>query len=206
MLTFYFSKGSSALAAHILLEEIGAPYNTVEVPIASGAHRTPAFFAINPKGRLPALGTNQGVLTENPAILEYLAATHPGTGLLPEGPFNQARARSLCAYLCATAHVAFAHGKRAARWTDDPGAIPAMQAKVASNLAECAGLMESHMIDGPWALGASYCYCDPYLFLMTKWMAAHGIPVDPYPRLAAHAAGMRRRTATQKVLALHGTI
>lgn len=204
MLTLYYSKGSSAVAAHVLLEEIGAPYHAVEVSIAAGAHRAPAFRAINPKGRLPALGTDRGVLTENPAILEYLAATHPDANLLPADAFDQARARSLCAYLCATAHVAFAHGKRAARWSDDPAAILAMQAKVPKNLAVCAALIEAHMIDGPWAMGTTYSYCDPYLFLMAKWMTANEVPGAPYPKLNAHASAMRARAATQKVLTLHG--
>ena len=94
MLTLYYSKASSAMPAHILLEEIGAPYKAIEVPIAQGAHQKEAYLAINPKGRVPALETPQGVITENPAILEYIAATHPEAGLLPDGPYAQAQARA----------------------------------------------------------------------------------------------------------------
>ena len=109
MLKLYYSKGSSAIAAHILLEEVGADYDAIEVSIAKGAHRNPEFLSRNPKGRIPVLQTPDGVITENPAILEYIATTHPDAGLLPKSAFEQAQARSLAAYLCATVHVAFAH-------------------------------------------------------------------------------------------------
>ena len=132
LLKLYYSKGTSALAAHILLEEVGAHYQVEEVPIPKGAHLSPDYLAINPKGRIPALQTPHGVLSENPAILEYIAATHPDANLIPAGPFEQAQARSFCGYLASTVHTAFAHKQRGARWADDPGAIEAMQSKVLS--------------------------------------------------------------------------
>lgn len=204
MLTLYFSKGSSALAAHILLHEVGASFESCEVPIASGAQKAPEYIAINPKGRLPALRTGAGIITENPAILEFIAAQHPQAGLLPETTFQQAQARSLCAYLCATVHVAFAHGKRADRWADDPAAQKAMQARVRPNLLDCAEMLERNLMQGEWALGDHYSYCDPYLFLVGRWMAAHELSLDPFPALETHAQAMLRRPATQIALAAHG--
>ena len=91
----YLSKGSSALAAHILLEEIGVPHETIAVSIPDKAHLTPEYLAINPKGRVPALETPQGVLTENPAILAYLAQAHPEQELAPTDPFAFAQAQAL---------------------------------------------------------------------------------------------------------------
>jgi glutathione S-transferase len=203
MLKFFFSKGSSALAAHILLEESGAPYTTCEVSIAEGAHKTPAFLAVNPKGRLPALQTDEGIVTENPAILEFIATRYPKAELLPSTLFQQAQARALCAYLCATVHVAFAHGKRANRWTDDTSAMHTMRAKVPANLRDCATLLENHLVEGPWALGGQYSFCDPYLFLFEGWMAAYDQSLDAYPKLSHHAAAMRQRPATQAALGVH---
>ncbi len=204
MLKLYYSKGSSAVAAHILLEEIGAPYETKEIPIAKGAHLSPDFLRINPKGRVPVLETPDGVLTENPAILEYIAAINPDVKLLPEGAFAQGEARALCAYLCATAHVAFAHKQRGARWADDDSAIHAMAAKVPQNLAECAEFLEKHGIKGPWALGSEFSFVDPYLFLMGRWAGMNNVPLDGYPKLAAHQSAMRDRASTQTVLERHG--
>ena len=204
MLTLYFSKGSSAVAAHILLEETGVAYSATEIPIAEGAHRTSEFLAINPKGRLPALQTPQGIITENPAILEFIAASVPDAGLLPPSLYQQTQARMLSAYLCATVHVAFAHGKRGDRWTDDAVAMQTMRDKTPRNLAECAALLETHLVQGPWALGPDYSYCDPYLFLVGGWLAAHGLSLDPYPKLSRHAAAMEARPTTRSVMAKHG--
>ncbi len=203
MLTLYYSKGSSALAAHILLEETGTPYLTHEVSIPNGDHLAPDFLRLNPKGRVPALGTPDGILTENPAILEYIAAVNPSANLLPDGVFEQASARSLCAYLCATVHVAFAHKQRGARWAIDAQTIENMKIKVSQNLEDCAANLEQHILKGPWALGATYSFCDPYLFLMGRWMEMNDLSLTPYPKLAAHHAAMRARPATQTALAAH---
>ena len=204
MLKLYFSRGSSALAAHILLEDAHALYTTQEVSIPQGQHLSPEFLRLSPKGRVPVLETTEGVISENPAILEYIAARHPDANLLPQGVFEQAKARSLCAYLCATAHVAFAHKHRGARWVDDSDAVLAMQQKVPQNLVECAAYLEKHVMQGAWALGDDYSFCDPYLFLFGRWMAANTLTLDTYPKLAAHHAAMRARRATITALMAHG--
>ncbi|MDU8913163.1 glutathione S-transferase family protein [Aestuariicoccus sp. MJ-SS9] len=204
MLTLYYSKSSSALAPHILLDEIGADYETVEKPIAKGAHLAPDYLSINPKGRVPALETPEGVVTENPAILWYLGERFADRGLLPEGPFDRAKAQEINAYICATVHVAFAHKQRGARWSDDPATIEGMKDKVAANLAECAALIEAHYLKGPWVLGERYSICDPYVFLVPRWMAASGVALDGYPKLARHHEAMLGRDATRAVLAAHG--
>ena len=204
MLVLYFAKGTSALASHILLEEVGADYAAREVPISEGAHREEAYLAINPKARVPALMTPEGVITENPAILNYVAATHPEAGMLPDTPFARAEADALNAYLCATVHVAYAHLLRGARWADDEAARMAMKAKVASNLSECAALIETHYLRGPWAMGDRFTHCDAYLALVPRWLSGAGFALDPYPKLMAHREAMRERPAVRKVMAAHG--
>lgn len=204
MLTLYYAKGSSALAPHILLEEVGAEYAVHEVPIAKGANTEPAYLEINPKARVPALMTPNGVITENPAILTYIAAIHPQAHMLPDTPFERAEADALCAYLCATVHVAFAHLLRGARWADSPEAHASMKAKVASNLRDCAEVVEHHHLKGPWAMGDRYTFCDAYLFLMPRWMEKAGVDLSDYPKLAAHHDAMLHRPATLAVMAIHG--
>lgn len=200
----YFAKGSSALAPHILLEETGGPYESHEISIAEGQHQKPAFLTLNPKGRVPVLETHDGVITENPAILEYIATAYPDNQLLPNGAFAQARARSLCAYLCATAHVAFAHKLRGARWATEPVALADMQAHVPRNMMDCATYLESRHNNGLWALGGTYSYCDPYLFLFGLWMEKAGLNLETFPKLAAHHAAMHQRDATKRALMAHG--
>ncbi len=206
MLKFYYSDGSSALAAHILLHEVGAAHEAIAVSIAKGEHQSPAFLRSNPKGRIPVLETPDGIITENPAILEFIAATDPSMTCLPKGAFAQAQARSLCAYLCATVHVAFAHGKRGARWADAPASLKDMQHVAPSNLAASARFLESQLTLDPWALGQNYSYCDPYLYLVGRWCAMTSVTLDDFPKLKAHRDAMNIRPATKVALALHGLI
>lgn len=204
MLTLYYSKGSSALASHILLEEVRAHYRTVEISIPKGEHLSPGFLKLNPKGRVPALQTPQGLLTENPAILEYIAATHPEAGLLPQGPFAQAQARAFASYICSTAHVAFAHKQRGARWADDAASCADMKNVVPRNMRDCAEFLETHLTLAPWTMGQSYSFCDPYLFLLGRWLSVVDVPLDTYPKIATHYQAVLTRPATQAALAAQG--
>ena len=203
MLTLYFSRASCAYAPHILLHDAGAAFNTVEIDFGKGEQTSPDFLAINPKGRVPALVTPDGILTENPAILLYIAQTHPDSNLAPTDPFTLAQAQSFNMFLASTVHVAHAHKHRGARWADDPVAHAAMTAKVAENMAMYAGMIENHYFAGPYVLGANYSMCDPYLALITRWLGADGVELSDYPKLQAHDALMRKRPSLQAVLGLY---
>lgn len=204
MYTLYSSKGSSALAAHVMLEEVGADYDHVETTISEGATRTPEFLAMNPKARVPVLKTPHGILTENSAILPYLALAHPDAGLAPADPFGLARALEFNAYLAATVHPAFAHMYRGARWSDDPAIIEGMKVKVPANIAEAARTIEDHYIAGPWILGDGYTIADVYALLMHRWMAGTGVAHDGYPKLAAHRDALLARPAVTAAMAAQG--
>ena len=203
MLTLYYSRASCAYAPHILLHDAGADFNTVEIDFAKGEQLAPEFLAINPKGRVPALITPDGILTENPAILLYIAQTHPDSHLAPTDPFALAQAQSFNMFLASTVHVAHAHKHRGSRWVDDPAAHAAMTAKVTSNMAMYAGMIEDHYFAGPYVLGEQYSMCDPYLALITRWLGADGVALADFPQLQAHDALMRTRPSMQAVLGLY---
>jgi hypothetical protein len=123
MLTFYYATNTCALASHIALEEAGAAYESRWVDFGAAEQTKPDYLEINPKGRVPSLATERGVLTETPAILAYIAQSHPEAKLVPLGdPFAFAEMQSFMAYLCSTVHVAHAHHPRGYRWADDPAA------------------------------------------------------------------------------------
>ena len=203
MLTLYYSRASCAYAPHILLHDAGADFTTVEIDFATGEQTSPDFLAINPKGRVPALVTPEGILTENPAILLYIAQTHPETKLAPSEPFALARAQSFNMFLASTVHVAHSHKHRGARWADDPAAQAAMTAKVTENMAMYAGMIEAHYFTGPWVLGENYSMCDAYLALITRWLGADGVDLADFPNLQAHDALMRTRPSMQAVMGLY---
>lgn len=202
MLQFFFAPGTCSLATHIVLEELGLPYEGVRLDLAGQAQRQPGYLAINPKGRVPALVTPQGVLTETPALLVYLAQLQPEARLAPlDDAYAFARLQSFNSYLCSTVHVAHAHRRRGARWADDPAAIEAMQRKVPQTMAECFDLIERELLAGPWVLGAHYTVADPYLFTLARWLEGDGVDVARFPQVQAHLRRMAERPAVQRALA-----
>ena len=203
MLTFYYAKNSAAYAPHILLEDIGADYNAVRIDFMTGEQRSPAYLAVNPKGRLPSLVTEKGVLTETPAILVYLAQRFPEQDLAPSDPFEFAIAQAFNSYMASTVHVAHAHKHRGARWADDPAAREAMRAKVKENMTEYAQMIEAHYFKGPYVLGDKFSFCDPYMALVTRWFKDDEVDLDPFAKIRAHDALMRERPSMQRVLELH---
>lgn len=204
MLKLYYSPGSCALASHIALEEAGADYEAVRLNFANGDQRKPDYLAINPKGRVPALITGRGILTETPAILVFIAQSFPGAKLAPlDDPFAFAELQAFNSYLCATVHVAHAHGRRASRWADDAAAIAAMQAKMPQNMAECFELIEREMFKGPWVMGESYTLADPYLFTIAGWLKGDGVDIARFPKVRDHSARMAARPAVERALAQH---
>jgi len=204
MLKLFYAPGSCALASHIALEEAGAAYEAVRLDLRAGDQRKPEYLAVNPKGRVPALVTDRGILTENPAILAYIAQTHPAARLAPfDDAFEFGRMQSFNSYLCATVHVAHAHRMRAYRWADDAAAIAEMQRKVPQNVGECFDLIEREMFEGPWVMGERYSICDPYLFTLAGWMEGDGVDPARFPKIQDHQRRMKQRPAVRKIWELH---
>jgi glutathione S-transferase len=203
MLRFYYAKNSAAYAPHILLEDIGVAYEAVEIDFKSGEQRSEAYLAINPKGRLPSLVTDEGILTETPAILLYLAQVFPEHKLIPNEPFELATAMAFNLYMASTVHVAHAHKHRGHRWADDPAAHESMRAKVLENMTECARMIETHYFKGPYVLGESYSICDPYLALVTRWFRDDGVDLNAFVLIGGHERLMRQRPSMRRVLELH---
>jgi glutathione S-transferase len=205
MLTLYYATNTCALASHIALEESGASYDTRRVDFATAEQTKPDYLRINPKGRVPALVTDRGVLTETPAILAYIAQTHPAARLAPlDDPFAFAETQAFMSYLCATVHVAHAHRARGYRWTDDPAVIEAMRKKVPETVGACFDLIETKMFRGPWMMGEAYTVADPYLFTIARWMEVDSVDPTAFPRVLDHRVRMAERPAVHRALAAEG--
>ncbi|MCB1686469.1 MAG: glutathione S-transferase N-terminal domain-containing protein [Pseudomonadales bacterium] len=202
MLKLFYTPGTCARASHIALRDAGAEFELQRVDFATAEQRTDAYRKINPKGRVPALQTDRGVLTETPAILAYIAQIHPEARLAPlDDPFEFARLQSFNNYLCATVHVAHAHSPRGARWADDPAAIAELKRKAPEVVADCFRMIEEEFFTGPWTLGANYSIADPYLFTITQWLPSHRIDSADYPQVHAHHQRMLEREAVRATLA-----
>jgi glutathione S-transferase len=202
MLKLFYAPGTCALASRIALLDAGADHEVVKVDLAQGAQRAPDYLAINPKGRVPALVTDKGVLTETPAILAYIAQTFPAAGLAPlDDPFEFARLQAFNSYLCSTVHVNHAHGRRGARWADDQSSFDDMKRKVPETMAAAAALIERDYFEGPWVMGEAYTIADPYLFTIEGWLKGDGVDIADYPVLADHYRRMSERDSVRRALA-----
>ena len=204
MLKLFYAVGTCALASHIALEEAGAKYETVRLDFSAGDQRKPEYLKVNPKGRVPALVTDQGILTETPAILAYIAQLYPQAKLAPlSDPFAFARVQAFNSYLCSTAHVNHAHLMRGSRWADEPSSLEDMKRKVPKNVGDGFELMEREMVEGPWVMGQNYTISDPYLFTLARWLERDNVDIGRFPKIQDHFKRMAKRPAVEKVLAEH---
>jgi len=202
MLKLFYAAHTCSLASHIALVEAGAEYTTVRLDFRTNDQRKPEYTAINPKARVPSLVTDDGILTETPAILAFIAQSFPKARLaLLDNPYEFARVQAFNSYLCSTVHVAHAHRMRGYRWADDPAAIKEMQQKAPAAVGECFDLIEREMFKGPWVMGEAYTVCDPYLFTLAQWLEADGVDPARFPKIRDHRVRMSERPAVKKALA-----
>ena len=190
----HFATGSVATAVGIALAEAGTDFTPVLVDFANNAQSKPAYLALNPKGRVPALVTPDGVLTETGAILEYVGHS---THLIPDGKLDQARMRELMYYIASTVHIAHAHMRRGARWADLPASHTDMQSKVAHNMTDCCAYLEDQYSFAPFALGKRFSLADAYLFVALNWARGDGVDLAAFPKLSTYFAMMADRRSVK---------
>lgn len=182
MLKLYFSPFTSSLATHIALIECGAAYELDARLMDKQETRTPAYLAINPNGKVPALLTDGGnILTEVAATLYYIARKHPAARLWPEGDLEaEAQVISWMSFVASTMHGSRARGPE--------------------HVAEAFKVANLRLGDREWAIGP-YSIADIHLFRV-YWRFRPGIdaPMGTYPALEAHHDRMLARPAVQKAI------
>jgi glutathione S-transferase len=201
MYTLFFSPGACSLASHIALIEAGLPFELRKLKFAENEQRSQDFLKVNPKGRVPALVTDKGTLTESPAILTFIAQMAPEKNLVPADPFGLARVQAFNSFIATTVHVNHAHGRRASRWADEPTSIEDMKRKVPQTMRDAFQLIEADLQDGAWVLGEQFTIADIYLYVMDTWLAGDGVDINEFPKVKAHYERMSARASVQKALA-----
>jgi glutathione S-transferase len=202
MFTLYYFPNTCALASHIALEDAGAPYALKRIDFRKTEQQSADYLKVNAKGRVPAMVTPRGILTETPAILAFIAQSFPAAALAPlDDPFAFAELQSFNSYLCATVHVAHAHRMRGHRWASEASSFADMQRKVPESVGACFDLIETQMLRGPWVMGSSYTVADPYLFTIARWLEADGVDARRFPGVRDHMARMAERPSVKKALA-----
>ena len=204
MLKLYYSPGACSLVPHIALEEAGVDFEALRIPIADGGHLTPEYLAINPHARLPALGTDQGVITENIAVLNFLADRLQAAGSVPRGDaFAAARVNELLGWFSSSVHIAFAQIWRGSRFTDDEKLWPALEATGRKVLHRQFDEIETLCVD-EWLVPGHFTAADSYALTFLRWAKRIGFEISRYPRWVALAGRALDRPAVQRALEREG--
>lgn len=198
MVELFGFPGACSLAPHIALEESGIPFRYV-MSRKGNAEEREALLKVNPVGQVPALRFDDGrVLTQNAAILGWVADQVPEKKLLPKaGTFERAKAEEWLSYLGTTLHPAFSPLFNPSL---DAEARKAQKEKVRSIL----DVVESRFGDGPWVLGESFSAVDPYLYVFFSWTTPLQIDTAAWPKLRAHSALVREREAAKRAFKTEG--
>lgn len=196
-ITLFISRNACAMASHIALLEAGAPHETQVVDLRKGEQRRPEYLAINPAGATPALQTDKGVITQNAAILAWVAQTFRERELAPvDDPFEFARFNAFNGWLASSLHPAL--GK--VLFSRPPLEGEAKDQAVEQALAKL-DLAERNLVQGPWVFGETWTLSDGYLMVFERWARqAHLLDTGRFPNLNAHLDLVQSRDAVKKML------
>ena len=200
MLTLYYAPGACSMASHITLEECGVPYEAKMLAMAKQEQRSETYLKVNPRGKVPALDVAGTVLTENLAILTYLALTNPDKKLLPDDPFQRAKCLSHMAYLSNTVHPAFTHFVRPERFTEDANATAATKAMGKKTFWGLLGEIDGLLAGKEWVMGSQFTVADPYTLVFYGWGGRAELPMGDLKNYTAFKDRMLKRPAVRKVL------
>jgi glutathione S-transferase len=172
----YYSPGACSLADHIVLEWIGKPYEAVRV---SGEDRkTPAYLALNPAGAVPVLEDDGWVLTQNAAILNYLADSHPEAGLAGDGtPRGRAEVNKWLAVSNSDIHPAFHPLFGTTAWLGDAALVEKSKDVARKKLRGLFERMDGRLEGRDWLAGTR-SIADPYLFVVLRWAKATDVDLS----------------------------
>jgi glutathione S-transferase len=212
MIKLYYHPGNASLAPHMLLEEIGAPFELVFVDRANAQHRSPEYLKLNPNGQIPVLVDGDFVLYETAAICLYLADMNPQAKLAPA---MQTPERALfyqwLAWCTNTLQAMLMHYFYGGRMVDAGNATA--EAQVKSHAEARVGAMLDLLDDqlgshgGNWLLGSAYSAVDPYALMLCRWTRGFARParslplLGPYLQRALERPAVRRTFATEKISA-----
>lgn len=209
MLQLHYLPGGASLIVHIVLEEIGVPFELVLVDRAKQQHKSAAYLALNPNGLVPVLidrreGAAPLVLYETAAVTLHLSDTQPDAGLMPPfGSTERAHAYKWLAWLTNTMQAALVIYFYPERWADDAAGAARIkahaQAKVGAMLAQLEAEFARH--GGPWLLGPAFCLVDVYAFVLCRWTRGFDRPARALPHLKPWLERVLARPAVQRAFA-----
>jgi glutathione S-transferase len=196
----YFSTGACSLSPRIVLMEAGLPFTAEKVDLKSKKTADGAdYLGINSKGSVPALGLDDGrVLTEGPAIVQYLADLVPDSGLAPRaGSFERYRLMEMLNYITSEVHKGFSPLFKAD--------TPAEARKIAvDNLAKKLDWLSTQLAGRKFLMGDAFTVADAYLFTVLRWSGLVHVDLTRWPTLTAYVARVGERPKVKEALQAEG--
>ena len=204
MLQLHYYPSNASMAPHLVLEELGVPYELALVDRTAGAHKSPAYLALNPNGLIPVLVDGDSVLYESAAICLHLVDTHPQAGLAPAvGTPQRAQFYKWLIWLTNSLQAALIVYFYPERWADDAAAVAQVKAHAEAKVGALLDILDAELArhGGPWLLGARYGAADAYAFMLCRWTRGFARPARSLPHLGPYLLRLLDRPARQRVLA-----
>jgi glutathione S-transferase len=205
MYTLYYFPGNASLMPHMLLRELGVPFELALVDRANHAQKSEEYLKRNPNGQIPVLVHDGAAVFETAAISLYLADRHPEKHLAPA--FDSTRRGDYLKWmvLCTNAlQTQFRAWFYAHEFVKNPAYVDSVKAATATRLAKTFAIFGAQLETGPWLLGDTFSAADLYLFMFTRWGRALPNPPRNTPALAHHAERVAARPAVLEALKVEG--
>lgn len=200
MMKLYFSPGACSMASHIGIEETGAPYEERPTLLPKGEHKTPEYLKVNPRGKVPALDVDGHVITENTAILTYLARRFPEKKLLPADPIQEAHAIGAMAWFSNIVHPSYQRYMRPERFAEGEAAQATVKETGRKSFWDNVSEIDSLLGASPWMIGGQFSVADGYALVFYGWGVRSQFPMNELARYTAWKDRMLERPAVRKVL------
>jgi glutathione S-transferase len=207
MKQLHYFPGNASMTPHMLLEELGTPYERVLVDRTTNAHRSPEYLKLNPNGKIPVLVDGELVLYETGAIVLHLVDTHPEAGLAPAvGTAERATFYKWLLWLANTLQAEMPMYFYSDRWADDAAGAAQVKRHAEAHIAGMIDQLEGELArhGGPWFAGERFSALDPYVFMLCRWTRGMQRPARTLPHLSAYLQRMLARPAVQRVFANEG--
>lgn len=206
MIRLHYFPGNASLIVHLLLEELGVPFELELVDRANLAHKSPAYLALNPNGSIPVLVDDAVVLYETAAICLYLLDANPRSGLAPApGTVARAHFTKWLVWLTNTLQATLLVYFYPERWADDATAIAQVKAHAEAKVGAMLDQLDAELArGGPWLAGAEFSALDLYALVLCRWTRGFARPARSLPQLGPWLARALARPAVQRAFATEG--
>jgi glutathione S-transferase len=202
-LTLYFAPGACSRVAMIALEEIGQPFDTRLVAFMKGEHKAPDYLALNPAGKVPLLVAEGRPVTQNAAILTFLARAFPKAGLLPftGDAYGDAQVLSRLAWCSSDLHPLVTRIRIPMFFCDLPDAPARVRSIAEGAMAAQLAPVEALLATQSWLLGDQWSAVDAYFYWVWFRISGAGFNSEPFPNIVDFARRMEKRPAVQRAIA-----